>query len=98
MTTGQVPFDDKLTTALVEAILHQPPSPPRQLNSSISPRLEDIILKCMEKDPSNRYQSAKELAVDLWRLAPSTITTAIAVVPRRFYWTAECVFAVNECP
>src|SRR4029077_2973996 len=84
MTTGQVPFDDKLTTALVEAILHQPPRPPRQLNSSISPRLEDIILKCMEKDSGNRYQSAKELAVDLRRLAPSTVTSAMAAAPRRF--------------
>ena len=84
MTTGQVPFDDKLTTALVEAILHQPPRPPRQLNSSISPRLEDIILKCMEKDSGNRYQSTKELAVDLRRLAPSTVTTAMAAAPRRF--------------
>jgi len=94
MTTGQVPFDDKLTTALVDAILHQPPRPPRQLNSAISTRLEDIILKCMEKDPSNRYQSAKELAVDLRRLAPSAITTAMAAVPRRFSWPAAALSAV----
>lgn len=94
MTTGQVPFDDKLTTALVEAILHHPPRPPRQLNSAFSPRLEDIILKCMEKDPANRYQSAKELAVDLRRLAPSTIMTAMAAAPRRFSWHAAGLFAV----
>ncbi|HEV1994999.1 MAG TPA: protein kinase [Candidatus Acidoferrum sp.] len=94
MTTGQVPFDDKLTTALVEAILHQPPRPPRQLNSSISPRLEDIILKCMEKDSGNRYQSAKELAVDLRRLAPSTVMTAMAASPRRFSWHTARLFAV----
>lgn len=84
ITTGQVPFEDRLTTTLVDAILHQPPRPPRQLNSSISPRLEDIILKCLEKDPGNRYQSAKELAVDLRRLAPSTVITAMGAAPRRF--------------
>jgi TolB-like protein/Flp pilus assembly protein TadD len=89
-----VPFDDKLTTALVDAILHQPPRPPRQLNSAISLRLEDIILKCMEKDSGNRYQSAKELAVDLRRLAPSTTTSAVAAVSRRFSWPAAALFAV----
>ena len=94
MTTGQVAFDDKLTTALVEAILHQPPRPPRQLNSSISPRLEDIILKCMEKDPGNRYQSTKELAVDLRRLAPSTVMTTMTAAPRRPSWHAAALFAV----
>lgn len=94
MTTGQVPFDDKLTTALLEAVLHQPPRPPRQLNSSISPRLEDIILKCMEKDSGNRYQSAKELAVDLRRLAPSAVMTAMAAAPRRFSWHTAGLFAV----
>jgi eukaryotic-like serine/threonine-protein kinase len=94
MTTGQVPFDEKLSTALVEAILHQPPRPPRQLNSSISLRLEDMILKCMEKDSGKRYQSAKELAVDLRRLAPSTVVTASATAPRRFSWHPAWVFAV----
>ena len=99
MTTGQLPFDDKLTTALVEAILHQPPRPPRQLNSSISPRLEDIILKCMEKEPANRYQSAKELAVDLRRVDPAATTAPVAVAPRRFsqpqiMWAAAIVLAI----
>src|SRR5713101_7215623 len=37
----------------------------------------------MEKDSGNRYQSAKELAVDLRRLAPSTVTSAMAAAPRR---------------
>ncbi|HEV2195976.1 MAG TPA: protein kinase, partial [Candidatus Acidoferrum sp.] len=51
MATGQAPFYNQLATVLVEAILHQSPRPPRQLNSAISIRLEDIILKCLEKEP-----------------------------------------------
>jgi TolB-like protein/Flp pilus assembly protein TadD len=47
----------------------------------------------MEKDSGNRYQSAKELAVDLRRLAPSTVMTAMAAVPRRFPWHTAGFFA-----
>ena len=73
MTTGRRPFDETLATALVNDIIHKPPQPPGRLNPKVSPKLQEIILKCMEKEPQNRYQSAKELTVDLRRLmAPST--------------------------
>jgi len=52
--------------------LNQPPVPPRTLNSRISTELETIILKCLDKDPNRRYQSATELLVDLRRLEPSS--------------------------
>jgi eukaryotic-like serine/threonine-protein kinase len=99
MATGQAPFYNQLATVLVEAILHQPPRPPRQLNSAISVRLEDIILKCLEKEPANRYQSAKELAVDLRRVAPAATTTALPAAPRRFsrqqiVWATAIVLAI----
>jgi len=68
MATGQRPFEAKLSTALADDILHKPPAPPGRLNPKLSPKLEDIILKCLEKESDNRYQSARELAVDLRRL------------------------------
>ena len=74
MVTSKRPFEAKLSTTLTDEILHKAPSPPGRLNSALSPKLEDIILKCLEKEPENRYQSAKELAVDLRRLAnPTTV-------------------------
>lgn len=68
MATGQRPFRDPLPTRLTDAILHQAPQPPRALNQRISAALESIISKCLDKDPENRYQSAKEVGVDLRRL------------------------------
>ena len=68
MATGRRPFDARLSTALAADIQHKAITPPSQLNTGISARLEDLILKCLEKDPKNRYQSAKELYVDFTRL------------------------------
>jgi serine/threonine protein kinase/tetratricopeptide (TPR) repeat protein len=68
MATGQRPFAELPSGKLLDAILHRPPIPPRQLNSKLSFGLEHIISKCLEKNPAERYQSAKELAVDLRHL------------------------------
>jgi serine/threonine protein kinase/Tfp pilus assembly protein PilF len=72
MATGQRPFPETGASLLTEAILHHPPVPPRALNPRVSPELARIILKCLEKSSELRFQSAKELGVDLRRLsAPS---------------------------
>jgi serine/threonine-protein kinase len=72
MATGRRAFPEEQTSRLIDAILHQPPVAPRALNSRISTELETIILKCLDKDPDRRYQSATELLVDLRRLEPSS--------------------------
>jgi serine/threonine protein kinase/tetratricopeptide (TPR) repeat protein len=68
MATDRRAFPQELPSRVIDAVLHHPPVPPRALNSRISPELERIILKCLEKDPSRRFQSAKEMLVDLRRL------------------------------
>src|SRR5215469_10199781 len=84
MTTGRRPFEETLSTALVNDIIHKPPQPPARLNSKVSPKLQEMILKCMEKEPQNRYQSAKELTVDLRRLiSPSTAVQGEHAIPNR---------------
>ncbi len=79
MATGQRPFQETVATVLTDAILHKPPPSPGRIKHDLSPRLEEIILKCLEKEPERRYQSAKELGVDLRRLGvPSTAVRAEA--------------------
>jgi eukaryotic-like serine/threonine-protein kinase len=68
MATGTRPFKGRTGTELCDAILHQQPVPPSQLNQNISKGLEEIILKCLEKDAELRYQSAAEIAADFRRL------------------------------
>ncbi len=79
MGTGRTPFGAKLPSVLTDEILHEPVRPPSRLNAGLSARLEDVILKCLEKNPAHRYQSSKELLVDLRRLAtrsPEGVKTA----------------------
>ena len=59
--TGHVPFDgdDAISVALKQ--VNELPVPPSQENPNVDPTLERIILKCMEKDPANRFQTADEL-------------------------------------
>src|SRR3989454_7690413 len=83
IATGQQAFRETLVSQLTDAILHQPPVPPRAVNARVSPELERIILKCLDKEPENRYQSARELAVDLRRLVSPSAVLPIAA-PRRF--------------
>ncbi|MBZ5719876.1 MAG: protein kinase [Acidobacteriia bacterium] len=87
MATGQRPFADVEGSQLIGAILRKPPLAPAALNPRVSPELERIIGKCLEKEPENRYQSAKELAIDLRRLlTPSTVKVAEVPVAGRKFW------------
>ena len=81
LATGRRPFQETLSTALTDAILHKPAPPPGRLRPELSAELERIILKCLEKDPENRYQSAKELCVDLRRLGAPVPTEAARPKP-----------------
>lgn len=59
--TGQVPFDGDDAISVAMKQVSEIPVPPSQVNPGVDTALERIILKCMEKDPANRFQSADEL-------------------------------------
>jgi eukaryotic-like serine/threonine-protein kinase len=68
MTCGALPFRGATQAAVFDAILHQNPQMPHELNGKISPELEMIILKLLQKDREFRYQTASDLRADLRRL------------------------------
>jgi tetratricopeptide (TPR) repeat protein len=65
MATAQRPFPENQPTRLIDAILHNSPKPLSLQGSSVSAGLESIIFKALEKEPAQRYQSARELMVAL---------------------------------
>ena len=84
--TGTVPFDgdDAISVALKQ--VNEQPQPPSQRNPAIDPSLEGIILKCMQKDPANRFQTADELVRVLHdylagRLQAVNTATSVMAVP-----------------
>jgi len=65
MLTGQVPFTGPNAFVIMNDRLLNNPVPPREIDPSISPQLQEIIYRAVERDPGKRYASARELALDL---------------------------------
>lgn len=65
MLTGKVPFQGPNPFAIMNDRLLNNPVPPREIDSAISPQLQEIIYRALERDPKNRYANARELAWDL---------------------------------
>ena len=97
LATQRLPFTDPLVPKLTNAILHQVPPALRPLAPKLSPEFERIVLKCLEKDPELRYQSAKELASDLRRLevASTPVTTAATLPKPPQRWLMPAIAAVG---
>ena len=68
MVTGRVPFQGNNQIETLAAILHKSAAPASHFNAQLPFRLEEILGKCLEKDPGRRYQDSRDLVVDLRRL------------------------------
>lgn len=81
MATGTRPFPEQQSAELIGAILHRSPAAPSSLNPSIGLGMDSLILRALEKEPSERYQSARELLVALEGLSISAVTSSSAAAP-----------------
>lgn len=87
IATGVRAFAQETAASLIEAVLKQSPRSPSALKPGISPALEGVILKSMEKDPARRYATAGEV-VDALQGAGATRTTVASprISRRRHPW------------
>jgi len=68
MLTGKTPFTGNNPFAVMNDRLLNNPVPPREWNPEISPELQEVIYRALERDPQNRYSTANEFAWDLEHL------------------------------
>jgi len=82
MVTGRVPFEGETPLSVAMKHKSEKPKDPKELNTQIPEDLNRMILKCMEKDKENRYQSAGELRSELENIEKGIPTTE-RVEPKR---------------
>lgn len=73
LLTGELPFDGPPAALVFKHVSEEPEPPSARVAGGVHGPLEALVLRCMEKDPAERYQSAEELLVDLggaWRTLP----------------------------
>jgi eukaryotic-like serine/threonine-protein kinase len=80
MATGKLPFHGETSAVITEAILNRPPTAPVRINPELPVKLEDIIMKALEKDRDLRCQTAAEIRADLKRLKRSIDSSRTSVV------------------
>jgi serine/threonine-protein kinase len=78
VATGTLPFDGQDWYEIARQHVEDRPRKPRSLNPEVSPELERIILRCLAKDPGERFESGEALAEELAVLAPHTTDPSAA--------------------
>jgi hypothetical protein len=81
MATGRPPFGGKTKACLIAAILSVDPKPITELAPATPPALDRIAQRCVAKDPDDRWQSARDLLLELKWIAESGGHTAVSTQP-----------------
>ena len=93
MATGHKPFPSENAALVIDAVLNKAPADPLSLNPKLSSELQSIILHCLQKDASLRYQTAAELRSDLQALQTHS-RTFVPQVRSRKRWPLAIAIAL----
>jgi tetratricopeptide (TPR) repeat protein len=98
MVSGKSPFAGSTPMDTLSAIIQKTEVPVRELNPEVPPKLAEVVTRCLEKDPGERYQDSRDLVVDLKRLtrdvASGASSPAIAAVTVKPMWQRPTVLII----
>jgi tetratricopeptide (TPR) repeat protein/tRNA A-37 threonylcarbamoyl transferase component Bud32 len=96
MLTGTIAFEAETVAAMIQAQLHEMPYPPSQVQGSVPPALDAVVMRCLSKDPKERYADMRDLEAALCEAQiQAGLVTAWDdlplpdVAPERKQWLAE---------
>jgi Protein kinase domain len=100
MLTGRPPFRGESVAQTLRMVEEEEPAPPRRLNPECDRDLEAVALKCLEKDPQKRYESAAALADDLdrWRAGEPTRARSLSPPAQAWRWLKRHTTAAVTLP
>lgn len=89
--TGRPPFQASNLTETIRQVISSDPLPLRKINPAVGKDLETICLKCLEKQPDRRYQTAQELTADLERFlrGEPILARPVSTLERVIKWTSR---------
>ncbi len=94
MLAGRRPFEGATSLEVLQAIIHRPAPPLAELRPDLPVGLRMVVEKALDKDPAERYQTMREMVVDLRRLTRQSGETPAPLPPRRargFKWAAALI-------
>jgi hypothetical protein len=86
LLTARAPFEGPSLSDILSRVRDEEPIAPTQINNLVPPDLETICLKCLQKEPSDRYPTAEELAADLGRVLRNEVIRARPMSPPVRAW------------
>jgi Tol biopolymer transport system component/predicted Ser/Thr protein kinase len=97
MATGRPAFGGRTRASLIAAILSAEPKPITELAPATPPALDRVVRRCLAKDPEDRWQTARDLALELIWITDSGSQAKLSAplaARRKFQWTALAILAV----
>ncbi len=87
LLTARLPFDGESAVTIALKHVNEQPLPPSAVNPAVSPALDAVVLRALEKDPARRFSSADEFIAELQAAAaqPTTVLGPVAPVSETYY-------------